>query len=367
MSNREFDSNGWYEVKDNPISKAGVFQYLGKNISNELEPDRIYNVWRPESELNNQETINSFKLVPWIPYHEMLGKDFTPAEDVGVQGTTGEQIYYKDGKLLANIKVYGEKLAKIIEDGIKELSLGFRCLWEITSGTTPDGESYDVIQREIRGNHLASVPSGRMGSDVAVMDRSVFALDQNDAVKIETNQNGETMELKEALAKIKELEAKLAKNAEDMKAAKDAEVKAAEDADAKAKEKEAEYAEKDEKNGAMDEAIEALTKTVTELSEEVKVIKSSAVDANTVMKALAEKNVLAEKSAAIVGAFDHSDMDKQAVAKYTLDKLSIACDSGLEVATLNGYLASQAKPTYTPHVAQDSADSDNSHLKALGL
>lgn len=376
MSKRKFDVNGWYEVKDNPISKAGVFQYLGKNISPELEPDRVYNVWRPEEELNNPDTINSFKLVPWIPFHEMLGKDFTPAEDVGVQGTTGEQIYFKDGSLLGNIKVYGEKLANLIDSGVKELSLGFRCLWEITSGTTPGGKSYDVIQRKIRGNHLASVPDGRMGSDVAVMDHSVFALDQNDVVKIQTKTNGDVMKLEEAMKEIEDLKAKLKEQsatAED--ANKEAEEKAAKDAEEeKAKEKaESEAAEKkgDGEKGAMDAAIESiasLAKTVKDLSAKFLVIESTAVDAKTVMKDLAEKNDLAAKSSAIIGAFDHSDMDKGEVAKYALGKLGVACDSGHEVTALKVYLAAKSAPAYTiDSNAQDSKDVDKTYTTELGL
>ena len=51
------DENGYITIPKNPISKSGVFQYLGKSISPELEPDKVYNVWRPEEELNNPETI----------------------------------------------------------------------------------------------------------------------------------------------------------------------------------------------------------------------------------------------------------------------------------------------------------------------
>ena len=29
MTKRTYDNNGWLEVKDNPISKVGVFDYLG--------------------------------------------------------------------------------------------------------------------------------------------------------------------------------------------------------------------------------------------------------------------------------------------------------------------------------------------------
>lgn len=79
-SAREYDINGWAEIKGNPISKVGVFPYLGSQIDKSLIPDKIYQVYRPMEELNNPETINSFKLVPWTDEHEMLGKGMTPAE-----------------------------------------------------------------------------------------------------------------------------------------------------------------------------------------------------------------------------------------------------------------------------------------------
>lgn len=206
------DENGYITIPNNPISKSGVFQYLGSSISPELVPDQIYNVWRPEEELNNPDTIESFRLTPWIPEHVMLGEGFTPAEDVGVQGVTGETVEFSNGTLYSKLKLFGEDLKKLIRAGLKELSCGFRCAWEIKSGVTPQGQAYDVIQRQIRGNHLASVESARMGSDVRVaMDRAVFALDSLD---INQNPNGETMTLEEALAKIAELEAKLAAMAE---------------------------------------------------------------------------------------------------------------------------------------------------------
>src|SRR5690554_3928966 len=82
-SNRTYDINGWAEIKGNPLSKVGVFPYSGAQISPDLGPDKIYYVYRPEEELNNQETIDSFKLIPWTDDHTMLGKSdegLTPAE-----------------------------------------------------------------------------------------------------------------------------------------------------------------------------------------------------------------------------------------------------------------------------------------------
>lgn len=369
------DENGFIHIKDNPISKSGVFQYLGKNISPDLEPDKIYDVWRPEEELNNPETIESFKLAPWIPYHEMLGDKYTNAEEVGVQGVTGESVYYKDGTLFSNLKLFGNDLKQSIKDGLKELSCGFGCVWQVISGTTPDGKSYDAIQKRIRGNHLASVPNGRMGKQVAVaMDRATFALDN---LNLEPKPNGDIMTLEEAQAKIKELEAQIAKDkkvAEDMKEAEDKKAKDMKEAEDKKPEKGVDPFpdkgdKKDDEKSGMDSAIltaiNTLTETVTAQGEEIKSIKSSAVDANDVVKALSDKNALADKASAIVGAFDHSDMDKQAVAKYALDKIGMACDSGQEISTLNGYLAARKQPNFVVDNAQDEAT--DTHSKALGL
>lgn len=371
------DENGFIHIKDNPISKSGVFQYLGSNISPDLEPDKVYNVWRPEEELNNPETIESFKLAPWIPYHEMLGDKYTDAEDVGVQGVTGEDVYFKDGTLYSNLKLFGNDLKQSIKDGLKELSCGFGCVWQVISGTTPDGKSYDAIQKRIRGNHLASVPNGRMGKQVAVaMDRVIFALDN---LNLEPKPNGDNMTTEEklaaALAKIKVLEDKAAadkKSAQDMKEAEDKkaeDMKKEEGAEDKKPEKGVDpFPDKDDKKSGMDAGVFAtmLADALAPINEEIKTIKSSALDANSVVKALSDKNALAEKASAVVGAFDHSDMDKQAVAKYALDKIGMACDSGQEVATLNGYLAARKQPNFT--VAEDSQDNtEDSHSKALGL
>ena len=35
-SNRYFDENGFLVIKDNKIAKAGVFEYLGREISDSL-------------------------------------------------------------------------------------------------------------------------------------------------------------------------------------------------------------------------------------------------------------------------------------------------------------------------------------------
>ena len=80
------DENGFWLIENNPISKEGVFPYLGKTISPELEPNKIYNVYRPFEELSNVETVKSFNAVPFINNHEMIGDGFTPYDERTADG-----------------------------------------------------------------------------------------------------------------------------------------------------------------------------------------------------------------------------------------------------------------------------------------
>ena len=376
-TNRTTDQNGFITIEKNPISKSGVFEYLGSNISSELEPNKIYKVWRPEAELNNPETIESFKLVPWIPYHEMLGDDFTPAESVGIQGITGEEVVYENGTLFSKLKIIGEDLKQKIKAGLKELSCGFRCKWDLTPGITPDGEPYEVVQREIRGNHLASVPQGRMGSEVAVMDRAVFALDHLDLNNIETKPDGDDMKIEELVElvtqqseqisqmssamdamgeKVKSMaEKKKAKDEDEEEMAEDQE----EDKEKKAKDK---Y---DEKSKAMDSKFDSLVDMVSTLS--AKVEKVAAMDGASIIREVSAKEAFAEQVSKVVGDFQHSEMNMQQVGEYAAEKMGLACDSGSEVAAVKGYLQAYNKPRYmSDGYSQDGASSQGSaHLDEL--
>ena len=183
---KEEDINGYWLILDNPMTKIGVFPYLGRQISPELEPDRIYQVLRPEEELTKPETLKSLELIPLINDHTMIGTEpgMKPAEDVGVEGTTGTNVK-TNGRLITNdLKCYTENIKDLISNGKKDLSMGYRCRYELSSGEF-EGQHYDAIQRDIIFNHIALVDEGRMGSDVRVMDSFTF-----DSIK-ELTQNKE--------------------------------------------------------------------------------------------------------------------------------------------------------------------------------
>lgn len=166
---KSIDKNGYWFIPHNPISKVGIFDYLGSSISDECEPNKIYKVFRPGDTLLNSVPTWDNPPKPFINDHEMLGEGFTEIDDRPVQGViTNPQ--YEDGVLYADITVYSEKLKEAIENGKKELSLGYFCKFEKQPGIY-EGEAYDYIQTNMVGNHIALVDAGRCGSDVKVFDQ----------------------------------------------------------------------------------------------------------------------------------------------------------------------------------------------------
>ena len=164
---KEVDSNSFELVRDNPLSAEGVYLYSGKMIGlPDLDPNKLYPVYRPAEEL--EKAADSFNNVPFIIGHEMIGKDATPYDQRPASGVL-TNVKYKAGKLYGDLKIWSEKMKDKILSGVKELSLGYKSVYERSRGVFK-GQTYDFIQRNLRGNHLALVKNGRMGSEMRVYD-----------------------------------------------------------------------------------------------------------------------------------------------------------------------------------------------------
>lgn len=324
MDKREYDTNGWFEVKDNPLSCVGVYPYLGRSISPDCDPDRIYYVLRPADELSDPQCVDSFKLLPWIDNHVMLGNEengLMPAERKGVQGVIGESVYFDGETLRGNLKVFSEAMANLIANGKKELSCGYRCTYEYAPGVF-EGQPYEFVQRDIRGNHLALVDNGRMGPKVAVQDHFVFTVDSQEFTPVaeekekeEGEKSGMSLdEVKEHLGKvlpvIDEIQKMLAQMGE-------------------SHEKEGEQMDEEEKK---------------EEGEEKKPMGDGygAMDAAEIVRMVerkqAEKSKLYARVSPLIGAFDHSEMSVDKMAKYACKQLGLKYEKGERLAKLSAYL-----------------------------
>ena len=366
-SAREYDINGWAEIKGNPISKVGVFPYSGSQISPELEADKIYQVYRPEEELADPETISSFKLLPWTDEHAMLGSEddgLTAAERKGVHGVIGEDVYYEDGYLKGNLKIFSNKLAELIDSGKKELSIGYRCLYDMVTGVY-NGVRYDAIQRQIRGNHVALVEEGRSGHDVAVLDHFKFTFDTKglvmaDPMKESAKDEGEEMSLQECVQMLKEMRSEL-----------DA-MRGRDDADPEGSKKQAEEGDEagEPWNEETDEADPAMFVTKAKLNEDASEDEDEdgekkgdmekpkdakdAMDSmkSSIFKEMAVRDALVKRLQPHIGVFDHKEKTLDEVAHYAVKKLGVQCRKGHEYSAIEGYL--RGARVSTPAIGQDS-------------
>lgn len=414
MSKRQYDLNGWLEVKDNPISKVGVFDYMGSEIG-APNPDQRYRVYRPAEELESVATIESFKLKPFIDEHEMLGKDGTPAEKKGIEGVIGEGVYFDYPYLRGNIKILSNAALNQIDNGKIELSPGYRCRYEFTPGTF-EGEQYDAIQRDIRGNHLALVEEGRTGIDVAVQDHSVITIDTRELVNMATEENNEnTTDNGFTPEQVEQLQALIAaaiagqapvtdegsekketpKENPEQEQTDSEEEKKAEDAVEEA-ETAAEAAETGEPEAvenaeiaieAAEEAIEAAKEhldqaTTDSLNRRIKRIRRGiqamddisslkrkvnrlakakpTLDTGALIKQLAGRDTLAQALTPFVGVFDHSIMTKQGVAEYGVKQLGIPCQKGQETIALDAWMHGRVPDSQKSTTTMDAASTQQS-------
>jgi len=168
---RSFDGNGRLQVKVSNISKANVCPYFGREIPNAeklgLDPEKIYRLWRHPDEL--KKAAATFNNIPLLNIHTPDFPGDPPRESrVGVTHSNAAF----DGTYLTNgLSVWDNSaIAGIETEEQEELSSSYQYVADMTPGATPDGEVYDGIMRDIVGNHVALVETGRAGSDVLVAD-----------------------------------------------------------------------------------------------------------------------------------------------------------------------------------------------------
>lgn len=406
MTARRFDINGWFEVDRNPLSKAGVFPYLGRQIGAGTktfptgDPNKIYWVLRPPEELASPETVASFRLLPFVDEHSMLGAEedkLKPAEDKGVHGVIGERTYYdaEDDTLYGNLKVWSEKLKADIDAGKKEISCGYRCIYDFTPGVYK-GVRYDAVQRVIRGNHVALVERGRMGPGVAVLD--AFAMDAKDLLGMDpetlqkigaalqaaldvvtaamsgggggdTNSGGDTASGGGGKDTVgggggndtvsggagKDTVSGSGKDADTVAGgAGEDSISGGSGADtACGKDSGADTMKNDTVSGGdgqdaittLDEARAVIDRQAKELAA-LKGAQSSGMDEAAMVASLSKRDALAGRLKDHVGTFDHSGMTHAQVAAYGVEKLGLKdIPAGSEAVALGAYLDAKGDPS----------------------
>lgn len=143
-------------------TRWGVFEYRNADGSTRRE-------LRPKEEVLKADSLSTLNLKPFTDDHpEENGKHILLDQTSSERHRTGITLNHRqapDGlHAMADVVVTNKKHAAKIDSGKVGLSCGYECDEEHTPGIDPEHGHYDLIQRNIRYNHLANVDRGRAGS-----------------------------------------------------------------------------------------------------------------------------------------------------------------------------------------------------------
>lgn len=142
------------------LARVGVQRYR-------LPDGTVRREYRPPEEVFSPDSLASFHGAPLTEDHPgRVDPANWKRHTVGHVAAPGE----RDGRFVRDTLhvQHGATIHKADTGELRELSCGYECRIDPTSGITPDGEPFDVIQRDIRVNHVALGPEGwgRAGRDV---------------------------------------------------------------------------------------------------------------------------------------------------------------------------------------------------------
>lgn len=154
---------GYLICRDVPINRLGIQVYSAGELDLEGDTGRQVNVYRLEEDVFSPVTLASFE-----------GKDITrghPPEMLDANNQAGyskghlENVRRDGDNTIADLIIKDPSLISDVENGVlREVSCGYYCQF------VPYMDGFK--QTEIIGNHLAVVPRGRAGAEVAIKDNA---------------------------------------------------------------------------------------------------------------------------------------------------------------------------------------------------
>ncbi|MEA3330615.1 MAG: DUF2213 domain-containing protein [Campylobacterota bacterium] len=153
------------------VSRSGCQTYLGMEISNDLEPMKTYNVYRPKDEVLHKDSLATFINSTVTDEHPQTFVTTDNVKELQKGSSAGYETLNKDGidYVKAKLVVTDKDLIDKIQSGKVGISAGYSHQLIKEKGTF-DGQEYDFKQTNIRINHIAIVQRGRCGNECKITD-----------------------------------------------------------------------------------------------------------------------------------------------------------------------------------------------------
>jgi len=175
---KEYTPEG-YLIVPAKLSKPGIFDYYGYELSGipNLDSLKLYKIYQDASVLFDQETIVSFENKPLVDEHKEVNSDTWTSRAVGFVRDVHRS---EDGYLACTLVITDALAIQDVEEGKKELSLGYDALYvpreDIEDKPIPLDANF--VRVKIKGNHVAIVEEGRAGHDCRIQDTKEKGMEQ---------------------------------------------------------------------------------------------------------------------------------------------------------------------------------------------
>jgi hypothetical protein len=154
-----------YLIAPSTLARTGVQEYrafeLGMDADG-MDPMKVIRLHRPAEEVFDQASMASFENKPVTLGHP--DKPVTSDNWAALAKGDVRDVRRAGDLMTGKITIKSRNAIDAIESGTVELSNGYTFKLDMTPGIAPDGQAYDGIQRNIRGNHVALVEAARCGS-----------------------------------------------------------------------------------------------------------------------------------------------------------------------------------------------------------
>jgi len=147
---------------DAALTRAGIFEYV-------LPDGSVRREYRDPAEVFVEDSIETLRAAPVTRLHpaDMVTPDTW--KDADVIGHVDGAPAREEDLVVAQVVIQdADAIDAIDREKMREVSCGYVCELDLTPGELPSGERYDARQTKIRYNHVALVPRGRAGREVAL-------------------------------------------------------------------------------------------------------------------------------------------------------------------------------------------------------
>ena len=165
ITRREYTEEGFLRAPGR-VARTGIQEYLAGELGLPGDQNRIVRVFRPESEVFKQESLDSYSGADITIEHPSKMVDSESYKNVSIGTISGSAT--KDGSfVLANLIIKDSTGIKTAERGKVQLSAGYSAIYD---DNVPENADYEYIQRDIQINHVALVDRARGGVQARLFD-----------------------------------------------------------------------------------------------------------------------------------------------------------------------------------------------------